>query len=86
MQETSYEPITADVSQAIFVERISQLFLSLDTTDVTYEEEYTLQDFSGIVATLGGSIGIFLGWSLFDLFKTAGNFLDSVMKKGGCCF
>ncbi len=50
----------------------SKLYITLGDTDVTVEEEYTLQDFSAIVGTLGGSIGIFLGWSLLDLTKLAG--------------
>ncbi len=45
------------------------LFVGLSDTDITVEEDYTLQDFYAIVATLGGSIGIFIGWSFYDVAK-----------------
>ena len=31
---------------------------------MTLEEEYLLMDFYALVAAIGGSMGIFLGWSI----------------------
>ena len=71
----------SDIPQAIYTDRISYMHVSLDTLDVTVEEEYVLQDFFAIVATLGGSVGIFLGWSLFDLFNALSALLVEGTKK-----
>ncbi len=57
--------------------RMARTYVMLDNTDIVIEEEYTLQDFSAIVATLGGSVGIFLGWSLLD----GSRMLASLMKR-----
>ncbi len=71
----------SDIPQAIYTDRISYMHVSLDTLDVTVEE-YVLQDFFAIVATLGGSVGIFLGWSLFDLFNAlSALFVERTKKK-----
>ncbi len=67
--ETSYTISKRDNVQVIFLKEMANLFVSLGNTDVTVEKEYTLQDFYAIVATLGGSVGIFVGWSLYDLAK-----------------
>lgn len=75
--------------QTIYYDRRAILYVTMGNTDITIEEDYTLQvsreksfsaekvhkkkrplqDFVAVVATLGGSVGIFLGWSLLDLVK-----------------
>jgi len=39
------------------------------STDVTIIEEVLLFDFAAIVAAVGGSLGLFIGFSFLDLFK-----------------
>ncbi len=61
----------------------AHLFVGLSDTDITIEEDYALQDFSAIVATLGGSIGIFVGWSLYDLAKLVAEWMGRLAIIGG---
>ncbi len=70
-----------DVKQTVLLKEMSSLYVWLENSDIIVEEEYTLQDFSAIVATLGGSIGIFLGWSLLDLCRLLAHFLKRFFVK-----
>ena len=36
---------------------------------VEFSEQYTLYDFNAIVSAVGGSLGLFLGFSFFDFVK-----------------
>jgi hypothetical protein len=38
---------------------------------VTIIEEVALFDFAAIVASVGGALGLFIGFSFLDLFKAA---------------
>ncbi len=79
--ETSYSINRRDHVQVIFLREMAILYVSLGNTDVTVQREYTLQDFYAIVATLGGSIGIFIGWSLYDLAKLLARGIERGMGK-----
>jgi len=49
---------------------LTELYFTWDHLDVLIEEEYLLMDFNAIVAAIGGSLGLFLGFSCLDfLFK-----------------
>ena len=39
------------------------------TTEITTNEEYLIYDFSGIVGSLGGNLGLFIGFSFRDMFS-----------------
>jgi len=41
----------------------------MGTTDISLIEEILLFDFSSIVAGVGGSLGLFIGFSFLDLFR-----------------
>ena len=43
-----------------------EVYVYFATTEVTMEEERPLLDLPTLVATIGGTIGIFLGWSILD--------------------
>jgi hypothetical protein len=53
-------PILASNSSA------TELFIYWDTLEVSIEEEYLLFDFNAIVSAVGGSLGLFLGFSCLD--------------------
>ena len=38
----------------------------LEGPKITIEEEYVVYSFTGIVGTVGGSLGLFIGFSFFD--------------------
>jgi hypothetical protein len=41
------------------------------TTDISVIEESRLYDFAAIVAAVGGSLGLFIGFSFLDVLRTA---------------
>ena len=45
----------------------SSLFLYLKTTNVEIEEEYLLYDLNVFLASMGGSLGLFLGFSFYQV-------------------
>lgn len=45
------------------------IFLYLGDTDVTVEEEYILADFFAVIAAVGGSLGMLVGWSCLDFVR-----------------
>ena len=49
------------------------IWLMFSTIDVTTLEEVLLFDFAAIVAAVGGSLGLFIGFSFLDVFKAAIN-------------
>ena len=57
-----------DEEVAIFPSKTtSRLFLYLDSTDVMVREEgYCLFDFNLIISSVGGTMGLFLGFSLYQ--------------------
>ena len=40
--------------------------VKIDNSEVTVQEEYKVYDFNGILATVGGSLGLFVGFSFLD--------------------
>ena len=52
---------------------LTSMWLTFSTTDVTIIEEVLLFDFSAILSAVGGSLGLFIGFSFLDLFKFAIN-------------
>ncbi len=49
----------------------TQVYVSYSTTMVMVSEEYKLFDFGAIVAAVGGSLGLFLGFSCWQFIKSA---------------
>ncbi len=45
---------------------LTELYFYWDNLDVLVEEEYLLMDLNAIVAAIGGSLGLFLGFSCLD--------------------
>ncbi len=66
---SSYDMAMREHRQIAYVGERSDVYINFDNTEVTVEEEYTLQDVYAMVATVGGSVGIFLGWSALDLAR-----------------
>ena len=40
--------------------------VKIDNSEVTVQEEYKVYDFNGILGTVGGSLGLFVGFSFLD--------------------
>ena len=40
--------------------------IKIDSSEVTVYEEYKVYDFNGILGTVGGSLGLFVGFSFLD--------------------
>ena len=47
----------------------SLLFIRHTSTTITIEEEYRIYDFFDMVGSIGGSLGLCVGLSIFDLFS-----------------
>ena len=43
------------------------LDIKIEGKEITIHEEYVVYDFNGIVGMVGGSLGLFLGFSFFDV-------------------
>ena len=42
------------------------VYIHIMTSEITVEEEYKIYDLSGIIGTVGGSLGLFIGFSFLD--------------------
>ena len=68
----------------------SRFWLKLGGPDIKLHEEYIVYDFSGIVGTVGGSLGLFIGFSFLDFVlylldnakKTCGRDAEAHSGKG----
>ena len=40
--------------------------IKIDSSEVKVNEEYKVYDFNGILGTVGGSLGLFVGFSFLD--------------------
>ena len=49
----------------------STLYFFYQTTAYEVQEEYLLYDFNSIIASVGGSLGLFLGFSCFQIARTS---------------
>ncbi len=56
-------------------------YVYYQTTRVLVYEEYLLFDFGSIVSAVGGSLGLFLGFSCWQMVKEASGFLNMFSKK-----
>ena len=67
----SYPSFNIEVAESIIyqpgMENITEIFLQWKDSSVTTYEEYQLMDFNAIVSAVGGSLGIFLGFSCLQL-------------------
>ena len=43
------------------------LNIRIEGKEITVYEEYVVYDFNGIVGTVGGSLGLFVGFSFLDI-------------------
>ncbi len=76
-EEVTYATFEKDLLLPIQIKNgISKVHLYYDSTDVTVTEEYRLIDLGTLLSTLGGLIGMFLGWSLLDMTKILCSILD----------
>ncbi len=62
------------------------IYLYYHTTKVMVYEDYLLFDFGSIVSAVGGSLGLFLGFSCWQMVKTASSALNrqSLTKTNPC--
>lgn len=51
------------------VNRKTILWLYYSNTDITLTEEVLLFDFAAILSAVGGSLGLFIGFSFLDILK-----------------
>ena len=49
-----------------FTDNYTEIYFIWENLDVLIEEEYLLMDFNAIVSAVGGSLGLFLGFSCLD--------------------
>jgi hypothetical protein len=64
-----YEVKRADRGESITLDGEATVFIGYITNDVIVETEYVLMDASALLSALGGSVGVYLGWSMLDLAK-----------------
>ncbi len=68
-EEVTYEVSTRD-TPVLRTAGLSQVYVFFTSTDVMVTVEYALLDLGTLLSTLGGVIGMFLGWSALDLVRT----------------
>ena len=54
---------------------VSSLFIGIETTNIEIHEEYLLFDAGNIFTAIGGSLGLFLGFSFLDAFNFMAKFV-----------
>ena len=59
----------------------AEIYFSFNTPTTMIIEEYLLYDFVGILGSVGGSLGLFLGFSFLGLFSDLIDFLQSKLNK-----
>ena len=59
----------------------AEIFYSFNTPTIMVIEEYLLYDFAGILGSVGGSLGLFLGFSFLGLFSELIDFLQTKFNK-----
>ena len=52
----------------------------VEESEVKVYEEYKVYDFNGLLGTVGGSLGLFIGFSFLDMMMH----LMSIARKWGC--
>ena len=85
--EITYETITKSIPHDVTKFAIVQMYYN--TNFVTVHEEYLIFDFSAILVAIGGSLGLFLGFSFFqcgnlvmEMCQRIGNFLsDKILNR-----
>ncbi len=81
---TSYSAVRRQDRNAIMFatgEGVVSVYIFYETTDVVVEEEYELLDSLALLAALGGTMGICLGWSALDFARFTTDVLAP--KSGG---
>ena len=58
-----------------------KVFVEVGSNDVTIMEEYLVYDFNDIVSSVGGSLGLFLGFSCLEACRMASKMLSRKRKK-----
>ena len=53
------------------------VMLNLGSTDVEVREDVTLVNFNGLISSVGGSLGLFLGFSFYQFLLSVMYFLMS---------
>jgi hypothetical protein len=53
----------------------------MSSTNVLVQEEYLLFDDNSIVASVGGSMGLFVGFSVLECFLSSASFIHFMAKK-----
>ena len=54
---------------------ISEIFIQPKSSVVEYLEEYYNFDFQDLISSIGGYLGLFLGWSVLSLMEILGGLL-----------
>ena len=57
------------------------VYILYKESEITILEERVLLDFPTLLSTVGGTVGIFLGWSLLDLTRWLSKGLDRLKKR-----
>ncbi len=70
-RETFYDITPKVQNNAMLEAGMAHVYVYYVTTEVIYQEVNLLLDFPTVLSVIGGSIGMFLGWSLLDLSRTA---------------
>ncbi len=64
-----------------FTENHTEIYFYWENLDVLVEEEYLLMDFNAIVSAVGGSLGLFLGFSCLDFLLKMLSRVEIVLYK-----
>ncbi len=79
-EEVTYR--TSKMEVAVLPEQtagLTEVYLYFASSDVRVAEEYALLDLGILLSSLGGTIGMFLGWSALDLVRAACRNLGSCL-------
>ena len=83
----SNEHLASDfVTHAVDLDASRKCFVYLnvfyESLSYTVSTETPLMDFSALLASIGGNLGLFLGVSVFTLFEIVQLFIEIILKKG----
>ena len=57
------------------------VFASFKTTDVNFSEEVKMSNVSDFVSSIGGNLGLFLGFSVLNLLKDIAEWVNKIPFK-----
>lgn len=81
VQPTEIPHYRVKTRKGIIVEEESFLYVFFESLAVTVEEEYLLLDLNGLVANLGGWVGILVGMSCYGIAESFIGLVQGYFRK-----